>query len=508
VILLWLLLGSWTGALHLSAYVSAPPGRVFVGTFHWVDDVYNYLSYVQQAEAGQWRFRNKLLPPAEAKANLVNLEWWTVGQLSRLLGGRPFLAYRLLGLGATLMVVVAADRWLCRIGLAPCQTLAALTLVFFGGGLGGLLFEFTDLPASRCLDLSVAMFPFVEVLANPHFLVGTALLVLALFAFATLPVGRATLVGGLLGTALGLVRPYDLVLLGAIRLIAIPFTTPPRRWLWAAAPLCGLLPVLGYDLWVFFGSRQFQSFQRGSAFPYALDFLPAIGPALVLASLSWRVLPRSPESGAARVHLWAWVAIGIALILARPGSFSLQFLVGLGLPLLLLAALGLGNLGYRAMLCAVVALCSSSVVATRIALAEDPNWYVPKERLAVATALRTLCGPDDLLLAPPDIELYAIGLSACHAAASHPAAPDYQERVAEARLFYSSLSPEDRTRLLDVRGVTRLVLAGDYGPVPVVWLGDGTHWRRLAQVGRPPTVIAIYGRTGTRAIPQASIASP
>ena len=45
VLLLWLLLAAWTGALYLRAALQPPPGRAFAGTFHWIDDFYNYASY-------------------------------------------------------------------------------------------------------------------------------------------------------------------------------------------------------------------------------------------------------------------------------------------------------------------------------------------------------------------------------------------------------------------------------------------------------------------------------
>ena len=41
VLLVSLLLCGWTGALHARAALAPPPGRAFVGTFHWIDDVYN-----------------------------------------------------------------------------------------------------------------------------------------------------------------------------------------------------------------------------------------------------------------------------------------------------------------------------------------------------------------------------------------------------------------------------------------------------------------------------------
>ena len=136
MLLLWLLLTAWTSALYLRAGLGPPPGRVFAGTFHWIDDFYNYLSYVQQAEDGAFLFRNKLLPPAATRPELVNLEWWVVGRVSRLLGHQPLLAYRLFALAAALGLVAGVERWLRRVGVPDTHRLSALFLVLLGEASG------------------------------------------------------------------------------------------------------------------------------------------------------------------------------------------------------------------------------------------------------------------------------------------------------------------------------------------------------------------------------------
>ena len=225
VALTWILLAGVSGALLVRAVLASPPGTVFVGTLYYVDDFYNYLSYVQQAEDGALVFGNKLaspdLPPA-----LVNLEWLVVGWLSVLLGGAPLVAYRLLGLGALAGFVVVVDRWLVRGGLPPPRRLAALLLVFTGGGLGGLLVTTGWIGPLRPYDLAAGLYPFVETVANPHFVIGTTLLAAALGAFA----GDRPLLGVTLGNVLALVRPYDAALLAAVQGVAILLRWPAREW--------------------------------------------------------------------------------------------------------------------------------------------------------------------------------------------------------------------------------------------------------------------------------------
>jgi hypothetical protein len=223
-LLVFLLLAAVSTSLAVRAWLAPPKGTAFVGTFYYVDDFYNYLGYVEQAERGSLLLRNKLADPA-LPPSLLNLEWLTVGRLSSLLGGRPLLAYRVFGLLALAALVLGIDRWLARSGLPAERRLAGLLLVATGGGLGGLLLALGVLPGERALDVRTGAFPFVESLANPHFVAGTALLLAALGAYAG---GRGALAAAL-GTVLGLVRPYDAALLAGVEGLAVLRGAPPRE---------------------------------------------------------------------------------------------------------------------------------------------------------------------------------------------------------------------------------------------------------------------------------------
>jgi hypothetical protein len=477
---------------YLRAALDAPPGRTFVGFFFYIDDAYNYLSFAQQAEDGAFLFRNKMVPEAHEPA-LVNLEWWTVGRLSALLGRRPALAYRLFGLGVAFALVVAVDAFLARRGIAKARRLPALLLVFTGAGLGGILLR-AGVPGQRCLDLTTGLFPFIEALANPHFTVATLLLFLALLAFAE---GRPR-AGLLWGTVLGLVRPYDVALLVATRALGVALTHPPAAWARALAPLLGLAPVLAYNYWLFVRDARFAIYASATyVMPPLADFLPALAPAALLAGLVWRPPGADAPTRAAELHLAAWATAAATLALARLVPFPLQFMVGMGMPLLLLAAIGLASRRARASWAAVAALSSTAVVASMLVWAPNPRWHVPWERLAAARLLRGACSPRDLALAPPDIGLYTAGLTACRVFVGHAAAQGYAERERQTRAFYGAADPAWRAGLLDRANVTRLMLPGDAGEVPSGWLGPATPFQRLGRVGEGAAAISVYERVLT-----------
>ena len=496
VVLVFLLLAAVQTSLALRAHLGAPRGTVFVGTFFYVDDFYNYLSYVEQAQRGALVFRNKLAPP-EAPPALVNLEWLGIGWLSALLGVAPLLAYRLAGLAALAALVALADRWLLRSGVAPSRRLAGLLLVFTGGGLGGILFALRLLPGERAMDVRTGAFPFVAALANPHFVIGTALLLGALSAYAA---GRPWR-GALLGTVLGLARPYDAALLAGIEALAVAAGGPPRTWPRRLLPVVALGPVLAYDAWVLLagpGFRAFSSPRYAALSPSPLDLAIALGPAALLALSAFRHgAGRDGKEPAHRLRLALWALLAVGVVAAHPLSFSLQFIVGAGLPLLLLGAVGLSRVRRPGALEAAVPLmATTAVVVAWLCAWPGPTRLVPAERWRVAEALRPLCRPGDVVLSPPDVGLYVSGLTPCWAFVSHSAAPEHEARAGAVRRFYGEASPEERRHLLDASRAALVVLS--LPRPPEGWLG-GAPFEPRAEVPGLAGGLVVLARDAARA---------
>jgi len=490
VLLAWVMLSTLTQIPYLRAWLSPPTGTSFVGFFYYVDDQYNYLSYVEQAERGAFFFENKLVLEPHGPA-LVNLEWWLVGRLSALLGSRPFLAYRFLAFGAAFALLAGLDRCFRSAGIASSHRFAALLLIGLGGGLGGLLWRLGLLPLPEALDLTTGAFPFIELLANPHFVLGTALLVWALWRLTTAATLREHAHGVVLATILGLVRPYDLLLLALVRGLGVLAFEPRSRWTPSFVALLGLGPVAAYNAWVFYGLPFYGSFGLTYVPPRLEALGIALGPAVALAVLAAGGARSSEVGRRVKGHLALWATLALAIVVFRPVGFALQFLVGAGLPLLGLGALWLSRLPRSLTLLTTGLLCPTAGIALGLVLFPNPRWYAPIERLAAVDSLRPLCRPGDILMAPPDIGLLAIGRTSCKAYVSHVVAPDHEKRVATTFRFYGDMSPAARSALLSELGVTRLVLPGDAGLIPVDWLGPTTGFRRQAIQGHGPA-LSLY----------------
>ncbi|HVO12150.1 MAG TPA: hypothetical protein VMX54_15525 [Vicinamibacteria bacterium] len=496
----WALLCLVTNLPYARAWLLPPRGTRFLGFFYAIPDVFNYLSYVQQAEHGALLFFNKLYPLPHA-ASLANLEWSVVGWLSAALGSQPALAYRVFGAAVTLALVLATDRWLRLAGLPGDHRFAALLLVFTGGGLGGVLFLRLGPPAWRFLDLTSGMYPFISVLVNPHFAAGTALLLWALWAFHRARDLGGELLAVLLGSCLVLVRPYELALLVGIRGLVVLTTQPWRRWLRLLLPLAALAPAVLYGWSTTVRNPAYAVFSAvGYGLPPAADILLALLPAGVLA-LAGVPLLRGAHGLPERVAfatLLAW-PVTVAAVLALPLRFGLQLAVDVGLPLLGLVALALARFRPAVTLAAALLLCSTSAVALELLLEDNPQWYVPRERIEAAEALRPLCRRGELLVAPPDIGLYANAYSACRAYAAHLGTADSRERAAAIRAFYAA-PPAGRLAWLEARCARFVVLPDDGERAPHL-LGAAAPYHRVAQASGPTGRLAVYASDEPPACP-------
>jgi hypothetical protein len=470
-----------------------PAGTAFVGTFFYVDDFYNYLSYAQQAEGGSFLFENKTALTDDTPV-LVNLEWWVVGALGRLMGGGHLaLAYKIVGVLFVVAFLFVADRWLERLGLGEGHRLPALLLVATAGGLGGPRLAFAGRAPGECLDFLTGLFPFVGFLTNPHFTVGTTLLLLGLLLYDASDGKRALVAASVVATVLALVRPYDFVLLVLIRGSSVLFLDPPRRWLAGLLPLLALLPVTAYLYWLFYVHPAAAVFFLGAArFPDVVQFLWALGPAAVLALGG--LLPLTIAEGArrARVQLVVWCVLAALVIVVQPVGFSLQFLVGIGFPLLALGALGLSRFPPAATLAAAALFALTFGTALHFMLTPRSYWLTGRQTMALVETLRTSCGRGELLLAPPDVGLFAHGLTPCRSFLSHPASPNHDTRRREVEGM-AGMAPKDRRAFLDAKGVRFLALPGDPGPEAEGFLGPDAGWTRVGSYGVPPR-LTLYGR--------------
>lgn len=222
--------------------------------------------------------------------------------------------------------------------------------------------------------------------------------------------------------------------------------------------MAALGPVLAYDAWLFLAGPGFAAFSSpaySAEAPHALELAVGLGPAVLLALTAARL--RGQPGAGARLRLALWGVVALALVCLQPVPFATQFLVGVGTPLLCLAAVGLARLAHPALDAAVPLMASTAVVATWLLTLPGPSWHVPEARWRAALELRPVCRAGDEVLSPPDIGLYVGGLTRCWPFVSHAAAPDHRERAEAVRRFYGD-PPAERAAFLERACIAHVVL--------------------------------------------------
>lgn len=470
----------WSGLTfvpYLQAWSHPPAGRWFTGFFHYQDDLYQDLSFVEQARRGQLAFRNKFdMRPHEGF--LVNVEWGAAGIAARLLGLGPIGGFHALGFVAALVFVVGVARVL-QLGGAQRPSWG-LALVLLGGGLGWA--RLWSGGAQWTLpDLSTTLFPWNQRLAGgPHALLGSGLFLLALLGFVEARAGGSRLRFLLPAGLLGLIRPFDMGLFGVTALALLISEVaggacPWRRGVGAAADLAWLLPVLFYD-WLAFSLHPSFAVWSGAQNTIASPGLAALGWALGPAAALALLGVRRPAPGDSAALLRRSLVLAAACMLALSGlaSFGFQFLNSLGGVLLALAGC---SLPARWLPAAVVALAPSSLVLLHQALNPSPQLFAPRDYEAAVAVLKDRCEPGAALVAPIDLSLLVAGLTPCHVVLGHwVLTPERLARGEESDRFYDArTSARWRRGYLCAVGAPFAALPAGRGS----WLGEDAAYRPL-----------------------------
>ena len=406
------------------------------------------------------------------------------GWLSAALGRHPAAAFAVLGGLATLGLLLAAERWLEAIGVTGSTRLPALLLVAFGGGLGGLRAAATGWAA---MDMSAGFYPFMQALSNAHQATATALLAWSLLLLSR-ETPRATALGLVLGAVLGLSRPFDFVLLGVARALAVVATTPGREVWRRLRPLAALAPVAAYDLWVFGRSPGFSIYTGTDVYlsPPFSELCWAFAPGLILALVALAVA-RDPASQRRRApgarapgrvgrggEPARGVASGLLRAAVRGRARGADPAAGEPPP---------EPPPPRLQVALVLTLATTSFALARYAWVSNPDWHVPAERLGVARALRPHCregrpgagSPGHRALCQRAERLSSLPVVRGLARILGPGRGDAR--------FLRRLEPRGARRFLDRAGVRFLVLPGGPGAAAESWLGPGGSLRG-AGVGR------------------------
>lgn len=422
-----------TAIPYLVAWIRPPSGTSFLGALYYLDDFGQYLSFAEQARHGAVLFINKFDPRPHA-AVLVNIEWWLTGVLSLVLGGRLGLSWRLMGLGSSLAMAAAFWR-LLELGGVGRRRVWALLVVLTGGGLGWLRVR-QGIPPYAIPDVVSGIYPGHQILSNPHFVVGAALLWWSILLFLQ---NRRSGGMGLGWTAcayaLGLSRPYDLAPFFVVVTadVILDRRLSRTQMLGELLPLTRLLPVVAYYGWLLsttsvagWGIQAVDlPIDRREMF---LAVLPSLVPLLLFAR---HVRP----AGEIRIdRLCAvWSFLFLLVVMIWPAAALRQVSTSVGAAVLLLAV---SRTPPRWLPLTALALVPTFAFLIWRVLHPPVGMFIRDDYAAALGEIRPRCHPRDVVIAPMDLSLFIAMSTPCSVVLGHRllVVPD---EVAQAQQFYS-----------------------------------------------------------------------
>jgi hypothetical protein len=174
-------------------------------------------------------------------------------------------------------------------------------------------------------------------------------------------------------------------------------------------------------------------------------------------------------------------------------DYALQFLVGIGLPALMLAAIGFARSGtWTTWLLVLCLLPSGSVAVWRTFAEPDAAAFANEERFSAALALREPCKAGGRVLAPVDIGLYVGALTSCSPFVSYLSVAGHDEREALANAFFTTFDPAQRAALLDRYGITHVAFPGAVTTLLAEPPGDPPRYRLLEVIGTGPRAVSLF----------------
>jgi hypothetical protein len=440
------------------AVISGPPDYVFGGFLLNPIDGATYLAKMFQGWQGDWKFT---LPytPVPGQGAYINLFYIFLGHLARV-SHLPLLSvFHLARLVAVVTLLFSLYNFLEKSLTIPRWHGPAFVFAALASGMGWLAIPFGGFTA----DFWVAeMYPFLSAYTTPHFALGLALLlwIVTPESNAIPGSGRFPWMYALAAFVLALVAPFGIV----IALIVLGSRLAWELWPFSLGKVRILLqsrvfwvffaggPVLLYDLWVIRVNPVLAGWnaQNITASPPIWDLALSLSPFLWLAIPgAIRTIKLRNVSGMTLVF---WAGLGLLLVYL-PFSLQRRFLMGLFVPFVALAIIGLESLSgeskSRLNLYAVIVFglaIPTNLVVLLTALygiqTQDPLLYMTKAEVMAFQWIRSNTPEDALVLAAPQTGLWIPAQTGRRVVYGHPfesLRADAAER--EVKLFYETGNP-------------------------------------------------------------------
>ncbi len=432
----------------------------------------SYLAKMQIGLRDEWRFQ---LPytTAQGEGGYLFLFYIFLGHLARLAQLEPIVVFHIARIGGSVFLVFSALRFLSAsigtVDRAVCQRI--FLLLSFGSGLGWL----AALAGGFTMDFWVAeAYPYVSMLANPHFPLGLAILLQYLTALQQERLPNYGLLF-ITGALLAIILPFGVVVGTVVTVLVLGMRyLRVKKILWRL-PLVFLLPAGGLLLYQYvvvlndpllaIWNRQNQTLS-----PPLWDFVISFAPAVLLAGVGfweWMRKGRNPNLDTAA----AWLVAGVVLAYF-PFPLQRRFLLGLYIPIGIFAGLGLLALAghkirrFKRLFGALFVLSILTNVFILLggfqAGIQHEAWLYQRrdQRAALTWLAGSACADRPVVLANPVMGLFIPAHTHCRVIYGHPFetvdAPTREEQVR--RIFSGKMRLAQMQAYLDQWQVDYILL--------------------------------------------------
>ena len=437
-----------TNILYIWAACHGNPNYVFGGILFNPLDGFSYLSKMNQGWYGDWMFT---LPytSANGKGEYLFLFYLFLGHISRWLSLPLPITFHIARVLSSLFLVISLHRLLGLFFENKNTQNWGLIFVVFGSGLGwiGLPFGYV-MP-----DFWVAeIYPFLSIIANPHFPLGLAILVetfIGLIVNTTAPKEKFSLKHLSYGLLLSLILPFGIIqvyivfflwgiflFLGSKKTNDVIYSEKFRSLIpQFFSFFVGSFPVLVYQLWVVRINPLLSIWnqQNQTPSPPFWNLVIALSPALILAFVGVKNAIQHKYLPSILLIIWCVSCITCAYL---PFYLQRRFLLGVYIPCVILCIYGIEflcnwvnqkeNGFHRVLVYTIVFLFSifSNLIlqmSTFQAIAKyDKNLYLQVNEYLAITEMDKILPARSVVLASPGTSLFIPAFSSQKVVYGHP----------------------------------------------------------------------------------------
>ena len=434
----------------------------------------SYLAKMYQGWQGSWRFT---LPftVERGEGGYLFLFYLALGHLARVSGGSSHLIFHLFRIAGAAALVFSLWLFFKRVFSQERIHRLAFGLALFGSGMGWLF----STQGTLSMDFWVAEgYPLLSAYANPHFPLGTAIMLLFL---APGMLFRRMWMGVIFGIFLAILMPFGVVLCSVILagllvweyvdILRVHGRSDPSSRLVKnglfrnetgqklIVLLAGSAPILIYQVWISSRDPVLAAWnaQNITLTPQVWELFIAYAPVLLVAIPGAYLTLKDLQPSCKVLLLWAGLGL---LLLYMPWNLQRRFITGYMIPLAGLGAIALDRIfswkriaGLGALAIIVVLMVPTNLIVLTGGIqaveSKEESLFLSEEEFQALKWIETNTDAGAVILASPEMGLLVPAYTGRSVWYGHPFETPHAERM-QARVldFFAGINIEQTNEML------------------------------------------------------------